>query len=114
MAHLLFHRPLELTGNYPDKLESPTSAKMQCDSKATNQENFPMGCLADEDMKGNQQFSHQGLENSCSVFEAQPENQFRKRHCLDTSENASNNELADAKDQVLDSNEEKGVAGFGG
>ncbi|KAL2971894.1 hypothetical protein AAZX31_15G223600 [Glycine max] len=95
VAHLLFHRPLELTGNYPDKLESPISAKIQFESREANMEKFPMGCLPDEDLKSNQQFSHQGLE-------AQPEDQFKNSRCIDTSENASNNVLADAGDQVLE------------
>ncbi|XP_027355953.1 protein LNK2-like isoform X3 [Abrus precatorius] len=51
VAHLLFHRPLELTGNYPCKLELPISAKMQCESNAANLENFPVGCLPDENLK---------------------------------------------------------------
>ncbi|RDX69660.1 Protein LNK2 [Mucuna pruriens] len=105
VAHLLFHRPLELTGNNPDKLESPIYAKMQFESKAGNLENFPMECQPDEDLKGNQQFSHQGLRNSCSVFEAQPKEQFKNSHCMDTSENASNNELADAGDQELEASQ---------
>ncbi|TKY68256.1 hypothetical protein E2542_SST04492 [Spatholobus suberectus] len=105
VAHLLFHRPLESSGNYPDKLELPISAKMQCESKAANLKTFPMGCLPDEDLKSNQQFSHQGLKNSCCVFEAQPEDQFKNSHCIDTSENASNNEPADAGDQVLEASQ---------
>ncbi|KAH1210665.1 Protein LNK2 [Glycine max] len=103
VAHLLFHRPLELTGNYPDKLESPISAKIQFESREANMEKFHMGCLPDEDLKSNQQFSHQGLE-------AQPEDQFKNSRCIDTSENASNNVLADAGDQlVMGSNREESL-----
>ncbi|XP_020215263.1 protein LNK2 isoform X2 [Cajanus cajan] len=105
VAHLLFHRPLELTRNYPDKLESPISAKMQFESKGTNLENFLMGCLPDEDLNSNQQFSHQGLKNSCCVFETLSKDQFKNNDCIDTSENASNNELADAGDQVLEASQ---------
>ncbi|KAK7314219.1 hypothetical protein VNO77_39432 [Canavalia gladiata] len=67
VAHLLFHRPLELSGNYPDKLELPISAKRQCESEAANLEDFPMGCFLGEDLKSNQQFSDQRLKNSCTV-----------------------------------------------
>jgi len=95
---LLFHRPLDLTGNYPDKLESPISAKIQYESKEANLEKFPMGCLPDEDMKSNQQISPQ-------VLEAQPQDQFKNSHCRDSSENASNNDLADAGDQVLEASQ---------
>ncbi|KAH1102406.1 hypothetical protein AAZX31_13G181200 [Glycine max] len=98
VAHLLFHRPLDLTGNYPDKLESPISAKIQYESKEANLEKFPMGCLPDEDMKSNQQISPQ-------VLEAQPQDQFKNSHCRDSSENASNNDLADAGDQVLEASQ---------
>ncbi|XP_052728433.1 protein LNK2-like [Vigna angularis] len=41
VAHLLFHSPVELTHNYSDKLESPVSTKVQCESKAGNLVNFP-------------------------------------------------------------------------
>ncbi|KAL2326388.1 hypothetical protein Fmac_025446 [Flemingia macrophylla] len=102
VAHLLFHRTLELTENYPDKLESPISAKMQFESKSTNLENFSMGCMPDEDLNSNQQFSHQGLKNYCCAFDAQSKDQFKNNHCIDTSDNASNNELVDAGDQVLE------------
>ncbi|KAI4323523.1 hypothetical protein L6164_023120 [Bauhinia variegata] len=77
VAHLLFHRPLELTGNHCDTLES---AKMQFESKTSNLVNLP----ADEDLKNSQQFSHQGSKNP--LLETQR---------MDTSENASNNGPAD-------------------
>ncbi|KAK7283921.1 hypothetical protein RIF29_13670 [Crotalaria pallida] len=99
VAHLLFHRPLELTGNLP------ISTKMQYESKASNLENFPVGCLPNEELKSNQEFSHQGFENSCSLFESQPMNQFKNSPCLDASENASNNEPADAGTQELEASQ---------
>lgn len=98
VAHLLFHRPLELTENYSDKLESPISTKIQFESKKANLENFPMECLPDEDLKGNQQFSHQGLEHL-------PEDPFENSHCIDTSVNACDNEVVDARDQVLEASQ---------
>ncbi|BAT89245.1 Protein LNK2-like protein [Vigna angularis] len=95
VAHLLFHRPLELTENHSDKLESPISAKIQFESQKANLENFPVEWLPNEDLKGNQQFSTQGLEHL-------PEEPFKNSHCIDTSENACDNEVVDAGDQVLE------------
>lgn len=107
VAHLLFHRPLELSGNYPDKRDSPMSAKMHSESKAANLQNLTAKCLSDEDLKSNEQFSPQGLENSCSLFDAQaqPMHQFSNSPCIDTSENASNNELADVGAQALETSQ---------
>ncbi|KAF7824700.1 protein LNK2-like isoform X1 [Senna tora] len=104
VAHLLFHRPLELTGNYPDKLDSPISAKMQIKRKS-NPLNLTSRCLPDEDLKSNQQFSRQRLQNSCSLFEAQPMDQFQNSPCLDTSENASNNGPGNVGAQELEASQ---------
>jgi hypothetical protein len=89
VARLLFHRPVELTGNYSDKLESPVSKKVQCESKAANQADFPMRCLQEEDLRSHRQFSHLGLENPCQTFEVQPMHQIKNSLGI-TSENASN------------------------
>ncbi|XP_057455283.1 protein LNK2 isoform X2 [Lotus japonicus] len=90
VAHLLFHRPIDFTGNYSDKLESPSSTKVQCESKAANLVNFPETCLPEEDMKSNRQFPHLGLKNSWPSFEAQPMDETNNSPCRDTSVNASN------------------------
>ncbi|XP_073224411.1 protein LNK2 isoform X4 [Cicer arietinum] len=90
VARLLFHRPVELKGNFSDKLESLISTKVQCKSKTANQVNFPMRCLKEEDLRSNEQFSHLGLENPCPSFEVQPMDQIKNSSCMDTSENASN------------------------
>ncbi|CAJ2638882.1 unnamed protein product [Trifolium pratense] len=89
VARLVFHRPVELTGNYSDKLESPVSTKVQCENKAANQVDFPMGCLQEEDLRSHQQFSHLGSENPCQSFEVQPMHQIKNSLGI-TSENASN------------------------
>ena len=86
VAHLLFHRPMELTQNYSDKLESPISTK--CESKAANPLNFPVSCLPDEDSKNNQQLSHLGFKNPW--VDAQSMDQIKNNPCIDMSENASN------------------------
>ncbi|KAH1225568.1 Protein LNK2 [Glycine max] len=88
VAHLLFHRPMELTQNYSDKLESPISTKVQCESKAANPVNFPMSYSQDEDAKNNQQLSHLGFKNPW--VDAQSMDQIKNNPCIDMSENASN------------------------
>ncbi|KHN21307.1 hypothetical protein glysoja_024807 [Glycine soja] len=88
VAHLLFHRPMELTQNYSDKLELPISTKVQCESKAANPVNFPMSCSQDEDAKNNQQLSHLGFKNPW--VDAQSMDQIKNNPCIDMSENASN------------------------
>lgn len=96
VAHLLFHRPVELTGNYSDKLETPISSKVQCESKAANTANFPISCIPVKDLKSNQQFPHPGLNSSCPSFEAQSMDQIRNSPCIDTSENASTTQEPEA------------------
>ncbi|XP_028785111.1 protein LNK2 isoform X2 [Neltuma alba] len=105
VAHLLFHRPLELRGNHRDKLKSPLSANMQCENKSTNLENLPLECLLDEDLKSNQPFSLHGFKNSSSMFEAPPMEQLKKSPCVDTSENASTNKAADVGVQELEASQ---------
>ena len=94
VAHLLFHRPMELTQNYSDKLESPISTKVQCESKAANPVNFPMSYSQDEDAKNNQQLSHLGFKNPW--VDAQSMDQIKNSPCIDTSENASNTQELEA------------------
>ncbi|KAH1225567.1 Protein LNK2 [Glycine max] len=81
VAHLLFHRPMELTQNYSDKLESPISTKVQCESKAANPVNFPMSYSQDEDAKNNQQLSHLGFKNPW--VDAQSMDQIKNNPCID-------------------------------
>lgn len=98
VARLLFHRPVELTGNYSDKLESHISTKEQCESKAANQVNFPVRCLQEENLRSNQQLSHIGLENPCPSFEVQPMDQTKNSLSIGTSENASNPQELEASE----------------
>ncbi|KAL2337153.1 hypothetical protein Fmac_011599 [Flemingia macrophylla] len=94
VAHLLFHRPMELSQNCSDKLESPISTKVQCESKEANLVNFPVSCLPDEDLKNNQHLSHLRIKNSW--FDAQTMDQIKTIPCIDTSENASNTQELEA------------------
>ncbi|XP_058721757.1 protein LNK2-like isoform X1 [Vicia villosa] len=89
VARLLFHRPVELTGNYSDKLESPISTKVQCESKAADQVDFSMRCLQEENLRCNQHFSPLGLENPRPSFVVQPLNQVKNSLSI-TSEDPSN------------------------
>ncbi|KAK4285390.1 hypothetical protein QN277_002093 [Acacia crassicarpa] len=106
VAHFLFHRPLELNGNYADKLESPISARTQNKSLAPNQPNLTVKCWPDENMKSTKQFSDLGLKNSSSLIEAhsQPMDQIRNSPCKDT-ESASNNGPADVGAQELETSQ---------
>lgn len=95
VAHLLFHRPLELPGKHPDTPESPISAKLPCDHRAAGLANLPMGGCLPESTKSIQNFPHQGSKTSCPLAEPQHADQFKSSPCIDTTENASNNEPAD-------------------
>ncbi|KAI9116623.1 hypothetical protein K1719_012281 [Acacia pycnantha] len=101
VAHLLFHGPLELRGNHPDKSKSPRSANMQCENKATNLANLPLECLLDVHLKSNQPFPLQGFKN----FEAPPVDQLKNSPRIDTSENASTNEPADVGVQEFEASQ---------
>ncbi|KAG2671810.1 hypothetical protein I3760_13G011800 [Carya illinoinensis] len=94
VAHLLFHRPLELPSRHPDTPESPTSTKLPCERKVAGSVNLSMGCLP-EVAKSKQNSQHQGSKNSCPLSETHDVDQFKSSPCVDTSENASNNETAD-------------------
>ncbi|KAG6630357.1 hypothetical protein I3843_13G010700 [Carya illinoinensis] len=94
VAHLLFHRPLELPSRHPDTPESPTSTKLPCERKVAGSVNLSMGCLP-EVAKSKQNSPHQGSKNSCPLSETHDVDQFKSSPCVDTSENASNNETAD-------------------
>lgn len=94
VAHLLFHRPLELPGKLSDTPESPISTKLPCEHKVVGSLNLTMGCLP-ESTKSKQNFPHQGPKNSYPLAEPQNVDQFINSPCMDTSENASNNEPAD-------------------
>ncbi|XP_040991792.1 protein LNK2 isoform X2 [Juglans microcarpa x Juglans regia] len=94
VAHLLFHRPLELPSRHPDTPESPISTKLPHECKVAGSVNLSMGCLP-EGAKSKQNSPHQGSKNSCPLSETHHVNQFKSGPCIDTSENASNNETAD-------------------
>lgn len=88
VAHLLFHRPLDLPRKYPETPETPLSAKFPCERATVTLANLPNSCMP-ESSKITQNISHQG-PNPCSVLESQLLDQLKTSSCMDTSENASN------------------------
>ncbi|KAL5570422.1 hypothetical protein UlMin_026997 [Ulmus minor] len=97
VAHLLFHRPLELSGKQPEASESPVSpTKLPSERKHAAVVNLPTCCLT-ETSKDKQSFAQQESKDYSPL--AEPD-QYRKSTCLDTSESASKNGLKDG-DNVL-------------
>ncbi|KAA8537315.1 hypothetical protein F0562_026998 [Nyssa sinensis] len=91
VAHLLFHVPLGLPGKHPETPESPASTKNTREGKATVSISLPKGFLP-ESSKNKKNSSDQGSKISCSCVEA---DHSKNSLCMETSENASNNEPAD-------------------
>ncbi|KAF5733627.1 hypothetical protein HS088_TW16G00067 [Tripterygium wilfordii] len=85
VAHLLFHRPVELSGQHPDTPESPIFTKLPCELKSMALTNPSTGYLA-ESSKNKQNLS----KNSSLLSESQMVGQYTSSPCLDTSENPSN------------------------
>lgn len=85
VAHLLFHRPQELSGKHSDMPGSPASAKFSGVPKAEDLMDFSMGGMPDSSNN-----PHQGPQNSGPLVEPLPDNQFEKSSCIDNSDNASN------------------------
>lgn len=83
VAHLLFHRPLELSGKHSETPESPLSAKQLQEGKVAGMVNLPVGCLP-ESSKSEKAFT-------CQRSQTHLPN-------LDNSDNASNNEPADGSE----------------
>ncbi|KAI9215616.1 hypothetical protein POPTR_T126906v4 [Populus trichocarpa] len=79
VAHLLFHRPMDIPGKHPETPESPFSIKL------------PLS----ETPKGKPNFSQKGSQLSSLLTNAQPVSQCKSNPCLDASEDASNNGPAD-------------------
>ncbi|XVF24413.1 hypothetical protein REPUB_Repub13aG0125800 [Reevesia pubescens] len=91
VAHLLFHRPLELSGKHPETPDSPASTKFPCELKSGGLMSFPVGCISD-----NLQVK-QNLVHQVSKVEPQHMEQFKNIPCIDTSENASSYGPADGR-----------------
>ncbi|KDO41930.1 hypothetical protein CISIN_1g0050322mg [Citrus sinensis] len=88
VAHLLFHRPLDLPGKYLETPESPVSAKFSCEHATMSLASLPNSCIP-KSSKITQNISQLGPNDPCSVPEPQLLDQFKTSPCMDTSENAS-------------------------
>uniref|UniRef100_A0A0A0KV34 Protein LNK2 n=1 Tax=Cucumis sativus TaxID=3659 RepID=A0A0A0KV34_CUCSA len=96
VAHLLFHRPFELSQNYIDAPGSPISTKLSSEQKA-DLKSSPMECLP-YNASGKHHVSLDGSKSSWTLAETQQ--QIKTSPCMETSDNTSNNGLVD--DAVLD------------
>ncbi|KAL4366773.1 hypothetical protein GQ457_05G021620 [Hibiscus cannabinus] len=85
VAHLLFHRPLELSGKHPETPESPASIS---ERKAASLMSLPMGCISDNSQV-KQNLAHQ-VSKVPPPLDHQHVEQFKNNHRMDTSENESN------------------------
>ncbi|XP_011042160.1 PREDICTED: uncharacterized protein LOC105137914 isoform X2 [Populus euphratica] len=94
VAHLLFHRPMDIPGKHPHTPESPFSTKLPCEHKTMALAKLLTGSLS-ETPKGKPNFSQKGSQLSSLLTDAQPVSQCKSNPCLDTSEDASNNGPAD-------------------
>ncbi|KAL9414366.1 hypothetical protein AB3S75_042772 [Citrus x aurantiifolia] len=88
VAHLLFHRPLDLPGKYLETPESPVSAKFSCEHATMSLASLPNSCMP-KSSKITQNISQLGPNDPCSVPEPQLLDQFKTSPCMDTSGNAS-------------------------
>ncbi|MBA0596166.1 hypothetical protein Gorai_012997 [Gossypium raimondii] len=88
VAHLLFHRPLELSGKHTGTPESPASVKFPFEHKSAGLMSLPMGCVSDNSQV-KQNLSHQASKVPSPLMDSQPVEQFKNSPCIDTSENAS-------------------------
>lgn len=96
VAHLLFHRPFELTQNYVDAPGSPISPKLSSEQKA-DLKSLPMECLP-YNASGKHHVSLDGSKSSWTLAETQQ--QIKTSPCMETSDNTSNTGLVD--DAVLE------------
>lgn len=94
VAHLLFHRPLELPGKHPETPESPASTKFPCERKSASLLGLPIGCISDNSQV-QQNLIHQVLKGPSPLLDSQQVEQFKNSTCIDGSENASNYGPAD-------------------
>lgn len=97
VAHLLFHRPLELSGKHPETPESPASAKLQSERKTMGIADMQLGYKL-ESSKMRQSYP-QEEDKSPPPLADRPESLkidiFETSPCMNISENASNYGSAD-------------------
>nr|XP_033517239.1 protein LNK2 isoform X3 [Nicotiana tomentosiformis] len=93
VAHLLFHNPSELTSKLAEIPKSSMSAILKCERKAIGSQSFSSSFLH-QNSETDPITAHQGLKTSTSHNEV---DKLNSSPCLETSENASNNEGADGR-----------------
>ncbi|KAL7204690.1 hypothetical protein ACSBR2_017737 [Camellia fascicularis] len=94
VAHLLFHRPAELSGKHPETPESPVvSTKLPSERNTSGLLSLPRGFFPDN-YKSKHNLSYTAGSKNPHLF-AEGDHS-KNSSCIDTSENASNNEAADA------------------
>ncbi|XVE52266.1 hypothetical protein DITRI_Ditri02bG0109400 [Diplodiscus trichospermus] len=94
VAHLLFHRPVELSRKHPETPESPASPKFPCERKSVGLMSLPMGCILDNSQV-KQNLQYQISKGPSRSMDPQHMEQFKNSPCIVTSENASNYGSAD-------------------
>ncbi|XVF82010.1 hypothetical protein PTKIN_Ptkin16aG0008600 [Pterospermum kingtungense] len=99
VAHLLFHRPLELSGKHSETPESPASAKFRCEQKSAGLTSLSTHCISD-DSQIKQNLEYRVSEVPSSFVDPQHVEQFKNSLCMDTSENASNYGPADGVAEI--------------
>lgn len=104
VAHLLFHRPLELSGKHTETPESPASVKFPFEHKPAGLMSLPMGCVSDKSQV-KQNLSHQVSKVPSPLVNSQPVEQFKSSPCIDTSENASTYGPADGAPEEVEASQ---------
>ncbi|TYJ36346.1 hypothetical protein E1A91_A05G301200v1 [Gossypium mustelinum] len=104
VAHLLFHRPLELSGKHTETPESPASVKFPFEHKPAGLMSLPMGCVSDKSQV-KQNLSHQMSKVPSPLVDSQPVEQFKSSPCIDTSENASTYGPADGAPEEVEASQ---------
>ncbi|GAV79018.1 hypothetical protein CFOL_v3_22483 [Cephalotus follicularis] len=94
VAHLLFHRPLDLPRRSVGTPESPTATKIPFEHKKGCSVDLKMGCMP-ESPKICKKNSHQGSKSPCPFGEPHLTDQFKYSPNIETPENASNYGPAD-------------------
>ncbi|XP_052193067.1 protein LNK2-like isoform X2 [Diospyros lotus] len=94
VAHLLFHRPLEFSGNYPETLESPASVNLQYKRNTTGLLSSPRGLFPDnyECKQEQDDLFCDGSKDPQLFAEG---SQSKNSPCIENSEITSTNEAAD-------------------
>ncbi|XP_022742067.1 protein LNK2 isoform X2 [Durio zibethinus] len=93
VAHLLFDRPLELSGKHPETTGSLASSKFSYERKSVGLMSLP-GCLSDNSQV-KQNLAHNVSKGPSPLMGPQHVEHFKNSPCIDTSENASNYGPAD-------------------